>query len=380
MRISRIVVLSILAASVGAGAARAEFTSVLKKKKLVLTQIVDDGPVTVDDNGTDGAFRILEGDTTEFEAADSLEIELLSGSHPNLDVDIDQGIARDLTVRIGSGTRVVSFVGDANTVAGHVRVLGEDGDQVVELAVAAPFSCAGKLVVKLGEGFDQVDENGFDVTIGGDLVFGGVNAFENDGEMRVGGDASITSDELVATEFDNDDTMLILGDFDFSAGKGGGSCQLNDVGVTVGGDTVIDCGSSAAPHFVGLQNSRFGGDLEIDSDSSLATFVTMDAATFVGGSIEIEVGKGSATLILAGFCNGKSVEIEGSKGVDTVVASRRARRAKGDFDRNKGDDTVNLVAPATFKRLSIDFDGGNDTFVDGLGEEKPFDLSVDDLP
>lgn len=383
MQASGIMLSAVLLGLFGANPAQAGFTSDLKKSTLTLTQVSDDGFVTIDDNGADGAFRVIEGGTaTEFEAADSLVVEMLSNGDPSLMIDIDAGIARDLALRLESGDRNVLFTGDDNTIAGHVKIFGDEGDQAIELAVTTAFACGGKLLVDLGPGNDVVDEDGRDVTVGGDLVFKDVDGFENDGDMLVAGDGTFSIHEAApagTAEFDNDGTLVILGDFEFEIEDGGGSCQLNDGGVTIGGDVRIDCGTSANQLFVGLQNSRFGGDVDVECRSASGSFVTMTPTTVIGGSLEIEVGDGTNTIVLDGRCAGKSVEFEGGKGVDTVTVRLQARNAKGSIDLDKGDDVVTLSAPTSFKKLSIDFGKGSDTFNDNLGDAKAFKLSVDGL-
>ena len=112
----------------------------------------------------------------------------------------------------------------------------------MELAVNAALTTGGNLDIDLGVGNDVVDEDGRDLTIKGNLIFRGVNSFENDGTMLVVGNATAKSHfETQTTQFDDDASMTILGNFNFTGGNGRDEVLLNGAaGTWIGGNVKID--------------------------------------------------------------------------------------------------------------------------------------------
>ena len=366
--------------------ASAAFTSSLADNLLTLTQTADDGAVTIDNNGTASAFRVIEGGTTEFVAATSLEVKMLDGSDPNLTIDLDNFHLRDLSLKLGATARVVLFTGAINFVGGNLTIKGGAGDDLIELASTAALNVGGDLDINLGLGDDTVDEGGNNLTITGDLVFNGVNTFNNDGTMVVVGNASIaTNDENVYSLFDDDASMTIMGNFTYTGGKevdrlflDNGTQIFGDLNASLGKGTTITADGQRVDLSGG---SAVGGSVTVTSGNSTngASFST-NAACRIGGKVKLTFGDGPNTVSLLGRYAGSKITYSGGDGVDTVVCGMAGRNTKANLKLEKGADSFQLNNGTIAKKLTIDFGGGTDSYTDNYAGTKPFTVTLLNFP
>jgi len=367
--------------------ASAAFSSSVAGDRLILTQTADDGLVSIDNNGAGGEFRVLEGvGTTTFVAANSLEVLLLDNSHPFLALKFDNPVVRDVVVDFGNGSRAVSCTGTSNTIGGHLELLGGTGDQTVELAVNAPLSTGGDLRIDLDVGHDIVDEDDRDLTIGGDLLFRGVNSFENDGTMLVVGNVDVRSNfENQESFFDDDQSLTVLGNFRYKGGPGRDRVFLNgEAGSFFGGNVKIDAGDG--PLAGGEQllwvnsNTRIAGNLTFTARNSQEDSFDSLSGTIVGGDIVINLGKGANEAAIRGRCAGSQISYKGGNGLDSVTCDLLGRETLVKLQTAGGADTVTLENSTNVRKLIIDFGSGVDTFNDLFVLPKPFKTKLKNLP
>ena len=156
---------------------------------LELTQLIDTGDVTIDNNGgiTGTAWRVLTplsdiaGETTP---ANNLVLNMLDNTGNDVFIDLDNPVLAFLTLNLGDGDRNVEFIGDSNNPLRDIIINADQGDQHIELSVNAPLAVA-TLQISLGEGFDSVDDDANNLMLSEDLIFQGVNLFENEGLLEV---------------------------------------------------------------------------------------------------------------------------------------------------------------------------------------------------
>jgi len=371
---------------VAAPSARAQFSGTLKGDRLILTQFMFTGPVTIDNNGSGGAFRVQYGTgfPSEYLVANSLTLILLDNSDPSLTIDFDAPVIRDVTLDVGGGPRQIDFVGSSNVIGGNLEVLAEGGDQVVELAVNAGLRTAD-LAIDLGAGFDVVDEDDNDVTVVGDLLFRGVNSFQNGGTMLVVGDAAVkSSGEAESMVFDDDSSMTIMGDFEFVGGPGRDEVSLDGAGgagTLIGGNLKMNLkGSIGGAQSLDLPNAKVCGDVIVKASGLSTDSFLMHPATSVSGKIVVDLGKGQNDATFAGRCAGDHVSYKGGGGGDVVTLDLDARGAIVKILTGGGVDTLVLGASANLSKLTADFGGGFDFFSDSLGDPYPFKVKFKNYP
>jgi hypothetical protein len=296
----------------------------LNENKLSSLQISDQGPVTVDNNGTAGAIRFIALSTGEIAVADHLEIEMLGGSLSSLDLDFDNPFAGNVDLLLNSGHRDVNFSGDSNSIGGNLSITGGSGDHTVGLAVNAPLQVGGEASISLGLDVDSLTDNGSGAVIGGNLLVSGINTFTVGGVLTVGGNLSFASGtDNAGTMLDEGGALNIAGDFAYL-----GSSQ-NDL-------------------------------------LSLAT-----GSASIGGDINVSLGNGNNTAIMAGTFGGNSVSYSGGTGVDFFQFSMTGSPATIFASMDGDNDTFGLGAGVTVDSLTIDFGSGDDAFLNAYG---PFDF------
>ena len=361
-----------------ASQASGTFTSKLKRGKLSLTQTVDSGAATIDNNGAGGSFRVIEAGTTTFSTANSLVVKLLDGSSTNLSIDLDQPLQGQLVLDLGDGTRAVNFIGSSNTIHGKLEIQAGSGSQTIELSVNHDLLVERGATIDLGEGDDIVDNDLFDVTILGNLVMRGVNRWENNGYLLVDGDLSVHTDmESVFSDFDNDTTLIVLGDFTYVGGDAVDQVQLNAT-TFIAGNVTVDAGNgNLTMNF--NSNTTFGGKLKVKSGSGNCSLNTAAQARF-GGSISIKMGPGANNIGLLGTYLGKQITIRGGEDGDVVNWNARAGGTRLKCNLKGGADTFTLNAGADLKSLTVDFGSGVDSFNDGIGLPYPFKTTIKNLP
>ncbi len=350
---------------------------------LTSTQVEDFGStITVDNNGPLQAIRFIDGGTTVLGPVTSLTVNMLNHSVGDLNVDLDNALAGNLTLNLGDGARALNLTGNNNSIGGDLTVTAGSDAQTVEVAVNNALSVGGNASFSLGTGIDVVDEDSNDINIVGNLGFSGVNFFENDGTMTVGGNVNVdNSGEAEASFFDDDATMAIAGNFTYLGGSDNDQVTLNGlVATTIGGDAFIDLGDNTSG-FVQLAwlnqpATSVGGNLTVlSSGASAADEVLLVAAASYGGNINIDLGDGANTANIVGTFGGTDVTYNGGSGVDNVMFGTTGSPADVLVNLGAGDDTFTLLAGASIQptTLTVDFGGGNDTFVNNYG---PFDFDA----
>ena len=184
-----------------------------------MSQLADTGDVTIDNNGTGGAIRLLNGSVSEMTAASNVRLNLLDNSSTNVTVDFDSALSGNLILFMRHGMRDVMFTGSDNSIGGFVRIEAALGVQNVNLAVNADLTVGNDLLIDLRTENDTVDDGANNLSIGRNLVFRSVNLFENTNTMMVAGDMRMVSvHEVQNTRLDNDGTMNIDGFFIYLGG------------------------------------------------------------------------------------------------------------------------------------------------------------------
>lgn len=367
--------------------ASATFISSVQGDRLILTQTSDLGAVVVDNNGAGGAFRVIEGGVTNFVAANGLEVIMLNNGSQLLTIDFDNPVIRDVVIDVGNGTRMINFTGASNTVRGFLEIRGGAGDQTVELAVNAPLKTGGDLNVDLGIGNDIVDEDGNNLTIGGNLLFRGVNRFENNGTMLVTGDATVrTNFETQDTLFDDDQSMTILGNLDYKGGDGRDEVTLNGTTLTlIGGNVKLDArghssGGGAQYLWINGANTRIGGNLTVKARNSARDDYQSISGAIVGGNILVDLGPGANEADFFSSCGGSSVVYKGGAGVDEVVCDLQGRNATVKIMTEGGADFITLDPSSNLRKLFVDGGAGVDSYTDNFGGPTPFKRKLKNLP
>ena len=81
--------------------AHSDFSGTFDGTTLTLTQISDQGAVTIDDNGAGSEFQATDGSgTTTFDAATNLVVNMLDDTGNQLDIDLDSALAGNLTLNL----------------------------------------------------------------------------------------------------------------------------------------------------------------------------------------------------------------------------------------------------------------------------------------
>ncbi len=351
-----------------------------------ITQTADTGDVTLDNNGTAGAIRVLNGFVTELTAADNVRLNMFNGGTSNVFVDLDAAFAGDILLDLLQGDRDVSFVGDDNSVGGDLRIFGNAGDQNVYLAVNNDLSVGGVLLVTLRDGYDSVDENGNNITVGGDFILRRVNFFDNDGVLTVGNNfAWNSSTEDVDSTFDNDGTMTVGNQLYYKGGAGLDTVLFND-GVTAGGVGYIDVGdgpgnlaqsiSLANGFSVGARMTVTGGN------NTLGNFLITDEMTDIGGNFVVDFSASTSPnqAILVGQTDGSYGSYLGGTGDEIVTLNLIGNDMNFVVRLDGGDDTFTLGEFTDVLSLLVDFGDGDDTFIDDIGQPYPFPVTIQNLP
>lgn len=347
------------------------FVSAFDGTTLTLTQTADDGAIVIDNNGAGNAFRATDGSgLVTFDAATNVTVDLLDSTGNQLDLDLDNAHTGDVTLNLGEGARTVNFTGTGNAMGGNLSVTGGTGNHTVEVAVNAGLSVTGSASFSLGTGFDVIDEDGNDITIGSDLNMTDVNRFENNGTMNVGGNVvyDTTADDT-GGDFDNDTIMNIVGDFTYLGNDLLDLVQTNaDFNLT--GNFLANTASGGANYNLNNPDVNINGTTTLIATSTVGVddLDTIAGATFEG-DVSVDFGGGTNNADFFGTFNGSTVSYTGGDGVDTV---------NYDFSGNPADVTVNLgadddaftlgpnasIAPTT---LFVDFGNNNDTFTNNFG-------------
>ncbi len=296
----------------------------LTNSKLTSTQISDQGPVIVDNNGTAGAIRFTTGSTSEIAAVDDLEINMLGGSLSTLEIDFDSPFAGTLEANLNSGPRTVNFTGDANEIGGDLTVDAGSGNQQVNLAVNSGLLVVGQAIIDLGLDFDTLTDGGQDVEVGGNYLLTGINSYVTTGVLTVAGNLTVNN------------------------GSDNSGSLFQELGVV-----------------------QIVGDFAYLGDGLDDTVLLNAGAAIIGGNINLSLGQGNNTAILAGVFAGTSVSFTSGSGIDLFDFGMLGPAATLFAELGSGDDTFILAPGVAVSSMTVDFGNDDDTFVNGYG---PFDF------
>lgn len=124
-------------------------TSVFDGTTLTITQTVNDGDITIDNNGAGNAFRSTDGaGTVVHDVATNLVVNLLPNTINTLNLVLDNVHAGSITLNLGDGARTVNLAGTNNTM-GSLSIMGGTGAQIVEVATVANLFVTGSLTIDL---------------------------------------------------------------------------------------------------------------------------------------------------------------------------------------------------------------------------------------
>ena len=349
---------------------------------LTFDQLAAGSDFEIDNDAAFGRFRVDNG--SDLFAADNLVVNLADGTDM-FDLQIERRIVDDVMINAGDGDRTINFTGTNNDINGDLHINAGTGDQIANLSVNAHLDVLGQVAVDLGEGDDTVEEDGNDVSVTGNASFTGVNNFDNNGTMNIGGNLMFDqSGESTSSVITNTETLMVGGNFHYTGGDQFDDVFLNGTATTIGGYAMINLGDGLdAFQEVNFANASgtttIGGDLMITSTNSTnGDVVVMEDDTAVGGHISIDLGGGDNDATILGVLSATSplVSYMGGDGVDTVIVGTTGSEASFDFVFGDGDDSLQLnagtaVSPNT---LTIDFGGGTNTFDNQYGQ---FDFDVD---
>ena len=333
-------------------AAQAAFSGVVNGGTLTLTQTVDDGAITVDNNGAGDAFRTTDGSgTSTFAAATHVIVNLLDSTGNTLDFDLDNAHSGDVSLNLGDGARDANFIGTGNSIGGNLLVTGGTDAQAIEVGVNANLGVTGSLTFDLGTGLDTVDEDNSDISVGTDWNFTGVNFFENGGTMTVGGNVVVdTTFETEDTLFDDDATMTITGNFTYTGGDGRDEVTMNGVagGTSVGGDAVVHVGDNTTGGnqfiFFNLPNSSVAGSMTATSTAT----TTLDSyaehpSGSIGGNVSVDLGGGPNDAVFAATHGGSTLSYTGGDDIDNVAYGPTTSNHAATLSVGGGDNNLTLT-------------------------------------
>lgn len=351
---------------------------------LELTQLATTGDVTVDNTGgiTGVAWRVSHplGGVASTTPANNLILNMLDNTGDNVIIDLANPVLAFLTLNLGDGDRNVDFIGASNNPLRDINITADAGIQNVELSVNAPLAVA-TLNIDLGAGFDTVDDDANDLKLSEDLIFSGVNFFENDGLLSVGRNVMIdTTADSTDSIFGNNDQMIVAGTFTYTGGDGRDELRVNGASSnSIGGTTSVDLGGNIAG---GTQMALFnaptvfvGGNLTVQSSGVANDLFNSHANSTFFGNIFVDLADGANTAVITGAFSGTNVTYDGGDQVDTVTFGTTGNPANFNANLEGGDDTFTLLAGADIASpFIVNFGGNADTFINLYG---PFDVDAE---
>ena len=347
---------------------------------LIMNQLINTGDVTISNDG--GPVTLIDwkvstplGGTGSTTTAGNLTVNLLSNTGNDLAMDLINPVIASLTLNLGDGNRDVDFVGSSNNPLRDIVITADAGVQNVQLSENAALAVA-TLNVNLGSGFDTVDDNANNLLISEDLVFTGVNLFENGGVLSVARAAVVNSTvETENTTFANNGNMVVGSGFTYLGGDGRDSVHLNGPSTSITGNVSVDLGDNVLGGTQSLLLDGpvmvIGGNLTVSSTAFAHPdeFVTAPT-TSITGNIDVNLGGGANTAIIVGVFSGNFINYAGSSGVDLVTLGTTGSPNSISIQLGSDDDTLIIQAGtslASMSLLDVDFGDNNDTFINNFG-------------
>ena len=266
-------------------------------------------------------------------------------------------------------TDVLNFGGDGEVQISGNAVLGSvdnttGGDQAGTLTLLSAATVTGN--VGDSNSLRRVNANGTGTIAGGDGVdFQGdfnVDAlyFGGDGEVRIGGTATLTGSIVNATGGDNMGTVIFLGDATIASGIGANTQCLKVVDISGAAGTTVTVNSDlyAQDVLVGAGTLYMNGNLKISSVMTLK-FTADGFVTLANGGYQIETN----------IVNDTGTDKQGTltfEGDGTVTNSIGASGAALKTINGNGNDTVYLQGDVYTDAIS--FGNGGEIEISGTAE------------
>lgn len=369
-------------------AANAAFVSSLSGSTLTLTQVVNDGAVTIDNNGAGNEFRVIDGSgTTAYVTVSNVIVNMINGTENQLNIDFDNPINGFATFNAGDGPRVIKFIGTSNSFSGDLKIICDRGVQTVELSAGKTLVVGGSLLVDLGFNDDIVDEDNRGINVTGKVELKGVNRFIVSGTLTVGGDFTmVDSVEAINStlQIKGKEQSTIGGNFNYRGGSDVDNVFLHAVKINGNVDIDLSNGFTTGDDDQNVEFSgrgSVGGELRIESgDSTNGDNISFLPGTTFGGNLIVNLREGNNYVKFMSTYNGNRGKYRGGSGVDNIHLNASAESMRFDIRLRDGDDSLTLNAGTLVASLFVDFGCfGMDTFIDNLGTPYPFPATIRNL-
>lgn len=323
---------------------------------LMSTQVESLGPAVVDNNGVGNSFQFTAGGgTSSIAPADHLTINMLDGSGSNLDLNLDNALAGDLTVDLGDGTRTFNLGGTDGTVGGQLDIDGGSDGQTVDVDA----NVTGDIHVDLGNGDNQISLAG--------TSFGAFDYTGGSGTDLVDYDLGGSAADITADTGGGDDTFHLMP-----------GAAVNSLNIDFGSGTNVftnDLGALTVPTtLMGVDGFNHVFDPVTQTLTSIQTVANGGPVTFDnnGPDNAIQIIAGSTTIL--GDVDNLDLELLNNS-LDTLNIDLDNRldlapiALAGDLDITLGDGlrTVNFIGDNNSIGGDLNLTGGSDAQDVNLG-------------
>ena len=339
---------------------------------LTLTQVADDGIITIANSGPGNAFQVNDGaGLVAYQAADHLVVELMDNTS-HLSFAIENPHTGNVQIDAGNGNRSILFVGGSNQIDGDLLIQSGAGDQMLSPAHVNPLLVGGTVEISTDSGNDMLTFlDSF--SVGGDLQASNVRNIDVQSGMDLAG-SLIVNNTLNEGEYQLEKTSVVPssigGDLVYNGHQG---LDFLDLAlITVDGDVIVDLNdgftAGVSNQLLALDSMEFD-NLFLTSGDNTNVDANIWSSVTANGNIAIDLGEGDNTSILNGVINGDTISYAGQSGVDLVSyamsggVSQQLHASLG-----AGIDSFTLFDGSTLGNLNIDFGGIDDQFVNAWGD------------
>lgn len=305
----------------------------------------------------------------EFEALEGRA--LLSG---NVEAVVTDG--GDLII---TGDKAGNAIAVTVGLGGEIVISGAKGTTVNGENSASLTGLTGDVVIRMGEGSDEVALTG--LAVGGDLKFDGGR-----GDNQLALDATSVDGQLTVKNLMGKQTFSLLNGSSVGGNLKIDNTQKGDTTTTIDastisgklqinnkdGDDTLSLTASTVSQGVAVNNNKGDSDTTVDAatigkDFFLQSMKGADQidilnSTSVAGKTKIATGEKGATINLTGLST-KSLQIQTGDAADTVTFDAVAVAEEMSLQLGKGNDTLtvtNGLAPGFSGRVKFDLGQGDD--------------------
>jgi hypothetical protein len=352
-----------------------------------IEQVLNIGNLTIDNNGTNNAIRIFNGQFSEMTPATNVRVVMLDQTATFVTVDFDSPHDGLLVLQLRNGNREVNFTGDNNSIGGLLRIEADNGVQNIFLARNADLNVGASLVINTRFNTDAVDESGNDINVNGALIFRNVNVFDNGHTLNVGGDFTwANTTELARTFFYNSGNINVVGNLTYLGGNGNDDIQFLAGVTNIGGYSFYALGESNDPvlaqrltlqGFYNTENLWITGGTTIEGN-----FVVIGSQTTVNNQVIVNfsASSGPNSALFFGTYGGNGGAYHGGIGPDTVGFGANAANMHFTATLGNGNDIFVMEPTAVLAAAFLDFGAaGNDLLIDNLGMPWAFPAIIANL-